>query len=247
MSDGAAASWPGAAARAAGRTLRIGHKGAAAVVPGNTLEALERAAALGVDAVEFDALPDGRGGLRLAHDPVDLAARPDAPTLEQALDRLSEPDLAHLGIDLDSKWPGDEELIVAALRERGMLDRVLVSTMEVATLRRLRELEPALRLGWSVPRARRNHLAHPATRPVAIAAILAARRILPARLIAALREGRVDAIMAHHALVTPAFARAITPHGELHVWTVDDAPRAAALVAMGVTGVISNDPRLIPG
>ncbi|MDX8152578.1 glycerophosphodiester phosphodiesterase [Patulibacter brassicae] len=241
-----AAGWPGAAARASGRTLRIGHKGCAAVVPGNTLEALERAAELGVDAVEFDALPDGHGGLRLAHDPDDLAARPDAPTLAQALDRLAQPDLAHLGIDLDSKWHGDEEQIVAALRERDLLDRTLVSTMEVVTLVRLREIEPALRLGWSVPRVRRNPLSHPATRPIGVAAVLAARRILPRRLIAALREGRVDAVMAHESLVSPAFARAVTAHGELYAWTVDDAARAARLVALGVTGVISNDPRLVP-
>lgn len=249
MSDDAAATdrWPGAAARRDGRTLRIGHKGCHAVVPGNSLESLERAATLGVDAVEFDALPDGRGGLRLAHDPHDLAARPDAPTLEQALDRLCQPDLAHLGIDLDSKVPGDEALIVAALRERDLLDRVLVSTMEPPTLHALRALEPRLRLGWSVPRVRRDYLASRATRPLAIAAVLAARRLLPRTLVPALRDGRVDAVMAHHSLVTPSFARAILAHGELHVWTVDDPDRAAALFAIGVSGVISNDPRILPG
>ncbi|WP_320668826.1 glycerophosphodiester phosphodiesterase [Patulibacter defluvii] len=239
-------TWPGVAARQEGRTLRIGHKGCAALVPGNTIASLERAAALGVDAVEFDALPDGRGGLRLAHDRTDLAARPDAPTLEQALDRLCAPDLAHLGIDLDSKVPGDERLIVDALRERELLDRVLVSTMEPPTLHALRRLEPRLRLGWSVPRVRRDYLASRATRPLAVAAVLAARRLLPRTLVPTLREGRVDAVMAHHSLVTPGFARAILAHGELHVWTVDDRERAAALVAIGVTSVISNDPRVVP-
>jgi glycerophosphoryl diester phosphodiesterase len=32
--------------------------------------------------------------------------------------------------------------------------------------------------------------------------------------------------------------------GELYVWTVDDLPRLRALEALGVTGVITNDPRL---
>jgi glycerophosphoryl diester phosphodiesterase len=32
--------------------------------------------------------------------------------------------------------------------------------------------------------------------------------------------------------------------GELYVWTVDDPMRIAALGAIGVTGVITNDPRL---
>ena len=32
--------------------------------------------------------------------------------------------------------------------------------------------------------------------------------------------------------------------GELYVWTVDDAAAIASLRELGVTGVITNDPRL---
>ena len=32
--------------------------------------------------------------------------------------------------------------------------------------------------------------------------------------------------------------------GDLYVWTVDDRARIRALEALGVTGVITNDPRL---
>ena len=32
--------------------------------------------------------------------------------------------------------------------------------------------------------------------------------------------------------------------GELYVWTVDELPRLRALEALGVTGVVTNDPRL---
>src|SRR5436190_1818695 len=58
-------------------------------------------------------------------------------------------------------------------------------------------------------------------------------------------EGRVDAIMSHWALVTPRLARVIEQAGgELYVWTVDDPTRIAELGAIGVTGIITNDPRL---
>ncbi|MGE4425899.1 MAG: glycerophosphodiester phosphodiesterase [Solirubrobacteraceae bacterium] len=239
--------WPGVAARSAGRTLRIGHKGCDGVVPGNTLESIEHAVTvLGVDAVEFDVLPDGTGDLRLAHDPADLAARPDAPTIDDALARLARPDMAGVGVNVDSKVPGDEARIVAALRDHGLVARALVSTMEAETLRAMRRIGPEVRLGWSIPRVRRDWTAHPVTRPMALGALVAARRILPAMTVRALRSGRVDAIMAHHALVTPAFARAVLAHGELHVWTVDDADLARRLVGLGVTGVTSNDPRLVP-
>ena len=51
--------------------------------------------------------------------------------------------------------------------------------------------------------------------------------------------------MAHWRLVTPRARRAVRgAGGELYVWTVDDAARIARLEALGVTGVITNDPRL---
>ena len=46
-------------------------------------------------------------------------------------------------------------------------------------------------------------------------------------------------------LVTPALVRAVAEEGgELYVWTVDDAARIRRMEALGVTGVITNDPRL---
>jgi glycerophosphoryl diester phosphodiesterase len=239
------AAWPGTAARAERRTLRIGHKGADAVVPGNTLASLERAVELGADAVEFDAFPDADGVLRLAHDAHDLTAHPDAPTVDDALAFLGRPDLAHVGINLDSKSVGDESEIVAALRRHDAIDRTLVSTMEVPTLRALRQLEPTLRLGRSVPRITRDWYANRLTRPGLVTWVLTLRRVLPPLLIRELRAGRIDAVMAHWALVTPRFARQLTAHGQLFVWTVDDPQRAARIATMGVTGITSNDPRLL--
>ena len=237
--------WPGTAARAAGRTLRLGHKGADAVVPGNTLESLAKAAELGADVVEFDAFPDADGVLRLAHDAGELGLHPDAPTVAEALAFMQRPELAHVGINLDSKSVGDEQQIVDVLREHGMVDRTLVSTMELPTLRELRKREPSLRLGRSVPRFTRDWYSNRITRPGLVATMLAARRALPPLLIRELRAGRIDAVMAHWGLLTPRFARQITAHGELYVWTVDDTERAAAIAAMGVTGITTNDPRLL--
>jgi glycerophosphoryl diester phosphodiesterase len=51
--------------------------------------------------------------------------------------------------------------------------------------------------------------------------------------------------MAHWRLVSPALVTAIAAAGgELYVWTVDDAPEIGRLRSLGVTGVITNDPRL---
>jgi len=46
-------------------------------------------------------------------------------------------------------------------------------------------------------------------------------------------------------LVTPRLVRSVrAAGGELYAWTVDDLPRLRAMETLGVTGVISNDPRL---
>ncbi len=60
------------------KPLRIGHKGADAIVAGNTLESFEAAVEVGVDIIEFDVLRDREGRLVVAHDYEDalLTARP---------------------------------------------------------------------------------------------------------------------------------------------------------------------------
>lgn len=226
---------------------RVGHKGAHHLAHGNTAESFDAALSLGVDMIEFDVLPenrDGSGELLLAHDYEDMAARTPL-TLDEGLAHLATSAFAAIELDVDMKLPGYEERIVAALRTHGLSERALVSTMETVSLPRMRALAPEIRLGWSVPRVRRDYLAHPATKPLAFAAIGYLRRSLPARLGAALRAGEIDAVMSHWSLVTPRFARAIrAAGGELYVWTVDEAPRIQQLERLGVDGVITNDPRL---
>ena len=73
------------------------------------------------------------------------------------------------------------------------------------------------------------------------------RHALPSVAANRIRRGEIDALMAHWRLATPRMARTIgDAGGELYVWTVDDAARIARLERMGVSGVISNDPRLFP-
>ena len=199
-----------------------------------------------VDMLEFDVLPeraDGTGALLLAHDYADVAARgAEVLTLEQGLDLLLP-----LGIDLDVdlKLPGYELRVVEALRERRALDRVLVSTMEHASLRLLRARAPDVRLGWSVPRVRRDPFRSPFTAVPNYAILWEFRRRLPARAAQAIADGEVEALMANHRLVTPALIEAVDgAGGELFAWTVDDAERIRELEAMGVHGVITNDPGL---
>ncbi len=229
---------------------RIGHKGADLISPGNTLESFDAALAAGVDMVEFDVIPefrDGTGRLVLAHD-FDAAARPTPLTLAEGLAHFSQDAWAGVELNVDMKLTGYEERVVAALREHGLADRALVSTMEEASLPVVRAAAPDIRLGWSVPKIRRNPLSRRATRLPALLLAKYAQRIIPGRASSAMRDGRIDALMCHWALVSARLVRAIdAAGGELYVWTVDDAERIAKLERLGVTGIITNDPRLFGG
>ena len=230
-----------------GRPKRIGHKGADALVPGNTAESFDAALAHDVDMIEFDVLPerlDGSGKLMLAHDYVD-ARRREPMTLDEGLAYLSGPKFAGLQFDLDMKLQGYEQRTVDALRGHGLAERSLISTMEKPSLTLLRKIAPQVTIGWSFPRVSRDHTAHPVTRWPAYGVIIYYRLRLPWMAAKAIREGRVDALMCHWAFVTPRLARSVrAAGGELYVWTVDDADQISDFERLGIAGVISNDPRL---
>lgn len=226
---------------------RVGHKGAAHIEPGNTLASFDAALRHGVDMIELDVISEhanGDGRLVVAHDYEDMHSRRPL-RFEQALEHLAGEPFAGLELDVDVKLPGYELRVVQALREHGLVQRTLISGMYTDALALIRAEEPALRLGWSVPRVRRDYTTDMLTAIPALAILTGYRATLPRRARTALREGRFDAIMAHWRVVTPALVRAVREGGgELYVWTVDDAARIAKLTAMGVDGIITNDPRL---
>jgi glycerophosphoryl diester phosphodiesterase len=227
---------------------RVGHKGADLIAPGNTRASFDAALDAGVDMIEFDVLParwpaEADTPLILAHDyehPLD-----DAVTLEEGLAHLAADTFADVELDVDLKLPGYEARVVEALRERGLVERTLVSSQYMRSLVRIRTLEPRLRLGWSVPRARRDYTKSVLWLLPALSALAFMRRRLPGLAAGHLGEGRVDAVMAHYRLATPKLVDAVhRAGGELYVWTVDDAEHIRRLEAMGVDAVITNDPRL---
>jgi glycerophosphoryl diester phosphodiesterase len=221
-------------------------------VPGNTVESFHAAAAAGVHMIEMDVLwlPDShlpleqRAPLVVAHDWED-AERRTPLALTEALDAFLEPPLEGIEIDLDIKLPGREEELVEALRERDLVERSMISTAEMHSLRRILELEPALRRGWTYPKVSRDWSRKRWARVPLLAALVAMRHRLPGLAAQKLPQFGVAAMWVYHPLITPRLARICDLAGvELIAWTVDDAVRMEKLVAYGVHGVCSNDPRL---
>jgi glycerophosphoryl diester phosphodiesterase len=218
--------------------LRVGHS---IIGAGIELDALpERLAGAQWDMVELDVLRHG-DRLVVAHDPGELG-HPSLVDFEEALRALAALVAPSVRFDVDIKTTGYEREVAAAIAATGISERTLVSTMERESLAVLRREAPSLRLGLSVPLARRDYLAHPLTRPGAYGMLAYLRRVLPGRVARTLDAGEADAIMAHWGVVTERLVSAVTSRGaELFVWTVDDTRRLQQLHALGVTGVITNE------
>jgi glycerophosphoryl diester phosphodiesterase len=208
---------------------RIGHGGAGAVVPGNTLASFDAALEIGVDTIEFD-VRGWRGELVLAHTLVH-AARGRNVRLREALAHLAGPRFSDVGLNVDVKHMGCEPAVLDALRGSGLLERTVVCSQVPAVLDRVRELDPRVRTGISVG-GRVSRLS---------------RRWSDWRsqVLAGLAERRWDALMAQHRLIDSALVGEVLERGAaLYAWTVNERGVIRGLQALGVDGIVTADPRL---
>jgi glycerophosphoryl diester phosphodiesterase len=244
--------------------LRIGHKGADAIHPGNSLESFAAAVEAGCDVIELDVLrppgdfahggdwrraaagpATGSGPLLVAHDWGD-ARRREPLTLAETLDAFAAPPLDHVRFDLDLKIAGREDEVVGALRERRLIERAMVSTMEAESVAYLRDAAPGLDRGWTLPKARRDWSRNPWLRPVFLAGSASLRARLPAVVRREAPPLGVWAVWVYHPLITRRLVDAAHGVGVAVIaWTVDELERAQRLAAVGVDGICSNDPRLL--
>jgi glycerophosphoryl diester phosphodiesterase len=208
---------------------RIGHGGASALAPANTLASFDAALEVGVDMIEFD-VRARRGELVLAHTLLD-ARLPRRVRLADALDHLSSRRFEGIELNVDLKRSGCEPALLDALRAAGMLERTVISSQLPAILDRVRSLEPHARIGISVagPVSRLTH--H--------------WRGWRAQVLHGLRERRWDTVMAHHRLVNAGLLEDVVARsGLLYAWTVNERPAIDSLQRLGVHGITTADPRL---
>jgi glycerophosphoryl diester phosphodiesterase len=148
-------------------TQVIGHRGASAVAPENTVEAFRTAVTLGADGVELDVRRSTAGHLAVSHDEV----LPDGRVLF-GLDRRDWPEtLCELSAALDAcaglavvnveikNWPTDgdydadlaiADAVVGVLLTRPASEQgaFLVSCFDLPTVDRVREKAPGLATAW---------------------------------------------------------------------------------------------------
>ena len=208
---------------------RVGHGGASALAPGNTLESFDAAVEVGVDMVEFD-LRACRGELVLAHTVID-ARRRHAVRLHDALAHLAGRRFAGVELNVDIKHVGCESALFDELRHAGLLDRALLSSQVPDVVDRLRAHEPRARVGISVG----GRLARLSCR-------WADWR---GQVLAGLAARRWDALMAQHRLIDARLVDDVADRqGRLYAWTVNERGAIGALRRLGVHGITTADPRL---
>jgi glycerophosphoryl diester phosphodiesterase len=228
--------------RGDGSVLRIGHRGAAALAPPNTIAAVEAALAHGVDLIELDVFGRPDRTLVLGHSRRELGDEP--VTLEDVFAFLAE-NAPETGLVADVKGAGWEQGLVQALRRHGLVERTLVSTSDVGSLQAFRRIEPGLARSRTYPRARlflgrrRTHI------PVGGPVLAAMRLSLPYRIAGLVEEVGASAVTLKHRVVSSEVVERCHELGvAVLVWTVNDRALFRRLNALGVDGVISDDPRI---
>jgi glycerophosphoryl diester phosphodiesterase len=238
------------APRAAGRPLVLGHRGASAEAPENTLAAFRLAMEQGADGVELDVWRCRTGEVVVFHDEDArrIAGAPLAvaraglgelraldvgshkgerfrgeriPLLGEVLEALPG---AIVNVELKAGRSVDPRLalgVARLLREHRAEDRVLVSSFDRWLLAAFRAAAPGVATGLLFEET----LAWRARLAVA-AALLGPRAVHPPR-----------------ALATPEAVRRWGRAGlAVNVWTVDAPEEVERLARLGVAGVISNVP-----
>jgi glycerophosphoryl diester phosphodiesterase len=226
--------------RGEGGPLVIGHRGAAALAPENTLAGFEAAIASGVDGVEFDVVA-GPFGLEVAH----VRGARDAPALDEALEFFAQHDIT---VQVDLKGTGREAELAEALRRHGLGDRAVVSSFRARSLLALAALAPELARALTYPEDR---FGISRRRPFVYAVrggLAAMRALLPRRIAVMVARAGASAATLHHQLVTRQAVEVCHARGAaVWAWTVNDRATAADLEALGVDAIITDDPRIFRG
>lgn len=227
----------------------IGHRGASAHAPENSLGAFDRARVDGADGVELDVLLCATGEVVVFHDDdlLRLGGRPDriaelslsqvrAARLQSGapiplLDEVLEVCGPRLLVNVELKASGisaagvralvDAVAQVVARAGASVAERILVSSFHPAAVAAWQRRVPGIRAGLLFER----------------------EAALPLRRAWALPWLRPFAVHPEGVLCTAQAAARWRRRGyRVNVWTVDDPADVRRFAAMGVDGVITNDP-----
>ena len=235
----------------------IGHRGAAAHAPENTIVSFERAIADGADAIEFDVHVSADGHAVVIHDPtLDRTTDATGPVANMTLDRIRAADAgARFTLDSGERPYRGQGVRIPTLSE--VLERfpALPMLIEIKTARARQAVRRTLEAHDASSRCVIGSFDHAALaifRHAPWHASASQRDMV--RMIAHASVGLPLGRSRYEALSIPTHWRSIllpiaritraarTLGCPVHIWVVDSAPEARRLRGLGVAGIITNDP-----
>ena len=218
--------------------LKVGHRGARAYEPENTLRSFEKALELDVDAVELDVRRTKGGEIVVIHDAkVDRTTNGKGlvseltlreirqlvtekgekiPTLEEALDFLGK----KVKILIELKETGFEKKVLSLIHERGLEKNVIIVSFLEEALRKVRELNDEVETGLIYVRHKN---------PIKAALEQRANYLLPLYR------------FTHTANVQKAHEKGL----KVIVWTINEQEEVAEYAKKGVDGIASDRPDIL--
>jgi len=218
--------------------LKVGHRGARAYEPENTLRSFRKALELGVNAVELDVRRTKDGELVVIHDnkvdrttngrglvneltleeieKLDAGKGEKIPTLEEALEFLDK----KVKILIELKEVGFEDKVLEIVKNKGLEDNVIIISFHEEALRRIRELNNKVETGLIYVRHRN---------PIKAALSLKAQYLLPLYR------------FTHSTLIKKAHDNGL----KVIVWTINTLEEAKEYANKGVDGITSDKPDIL--
>jgi glycerophosphoryl diester phosphodiesterase len=218
--------------------LRVGHRGAKAYAPENTLMSFKKALEIGVDAVELDVRKTKDNQLVVIHD-ADVKRTTNGEglvseltlkeikgfsaeggekisTLEEALDFLGK----KVKVFIELKEAGVEEQVLSKVNERGLGKNVVIVSFLEDALKKVRELDKDIETG-----------------------LIYAKHKNP---IKAALELKANYLLAFYRFTHTANVQKAHQNGlKVIVWTINKPEEVEEYAAKGVDGIASDKPDIL--
>ncbi len=238
------------------KVKNIGHRGASALAPENTLPAFWLAVDLGADEVELDVVRCATGEPVVIHnETVDKTTDGTGSVRDKSLAELKELDAGlwfderfqgtriptldevlelvrgKLTVNIEIKGQsvradGTERIVLESIRRHGMMNRVVVSSFNPWRLRRARSEATQLKIALIFSPQNSIYLRRAWSAPVL----------------------NVDGLHPFHSMIDERFVDRAHKRGKwVYAWTVDDPQTMRKLIRIGVDGIVTNNPGLLKG
>lgn len=235
--------------------LVLAHRGASAHAPENTLAAFILAADQHADGIELDAKLTRDGEIVVMHDAaVDRTtdghgrvsdhtvaeiksldagsnfgtqyATEHVPLLKEVFDAVAQRLIINIELtNYTSRQDGLELKVIDLIKQYNLIDRVMVSSFNPFSLRKVKSIEPRIVCG----------LLYSPDMPIYL------RRAWLAPIIP-----HLDAHHPHHQKVTASYVRRLHTQGKkINIWTANDIDAIRSAIEFGVDGIMGDDPVLI--